>query len=94
MLHVNGRFCALLVHGAVNKAVVPATDADTPSAAGVRCQVARSPSEVALRPFFGIYGPYRTATDPWSIPANNAFRKTFYYKALQWLSDPSRTTHK
>jgi hypothetical protein len=57
-------------------------------------QVARTPSEVALRPFFGVYGPYTAARDPWSIPANAAFRKAFYYKALKWLADPSIKTHK
>lgn len=57
-------------------------------------QVAQTPSEVALRPFFGVYGRYTTAKDPWSIPANHAFREAFYYKAMEWLANPDIKTHK
>ncbi|WIA33971.1 hypothetical protein OEZ86_007066 [Tetradesmus obliquus] len=57
-------------------------------------QVARSPGEVALRPFFGIYGPYNPASDPWSIPSNRAFLREFYSKALAWLADPGNKTYK
>lgn len=41
-----------------------------------------------------MYGDYKIAKDPWSIPANAAFRKAFYYKALQWLADREVKTHK
>jgi hypothetical protein len=57
-------------------------------------QVAKTPSEVALRPYFGVYGIYAADRDPWSVPANSAFRKTFYYRAMQWLADPKTKTHK
>jgi hypothetical protein len=57
-------------------------------------QLARSPSEVGLRPFFGIYGPYNPARDPWSIPSNRAFLREFYSKALAWLADPGNKTYK
>jgi hypothetical protein len=49
---------------------------------------------VALRPFFGIYGAYDPARDPWSIPANRAFLREFYSKALAWLADPGNKTYK
>jgi hypothetical protein len=48
---------------------------------------------VALRPFFGIYGPYDPARDPWSIPSNRAFLREFYGKALAWLADPGNKTY-
>jgi hypothetical protein len=57
-------------------------------------QIARTPSEVAQKPYFGIYGGYAAATDPWAIPANAAFRREFYLKALQWLADPGNRTFK
>lgn len=57
-------------------------------------QVAQGAAEVALRPFFGIYGPYSAASDPWAIPANRAFLHEFYSKALSWLSDPGNKTYK
>jgi hypothetical protein len=56
--------------------------------------MARSPSEVALRPFFGVYGVYKSAEDPWKIPANKAFLREYYTKALQWLADPGNKTYK
>ncbi|KAF8057099.1 hypothetical protein HT031_006108 [Scenedesmus sp. PABB004] len=48
--------------------------------------VARSPAEVALRPFFGIYGAYAPGSDPWALPANRAFLREFYFKAIAWLA--------
>lgn len=48
---------------------------------------------MALRPFFGVYGTYRTDTDPWSISSNRAFRQSFYYRAMEWLADPDVKTH-
>jgi hypothetical protein len=56
--------------------------------------MARSPSEVALRPFFGVYGVYQASEDPWRVPANKAFLREYYTKALQWLADPSNKTYK
>eukprot|EP00775_Hariotina_reticulata_P013864 gene13864-13986_t len=55
-------------------------------------QMASNPDQVAVRPFFGVYGPYSEARDPWSNVNNRAFLREFYSKALQWLADPSQTT--
>jgi hypothetical protein len=46
---------------------------------------AMSPAEVALRPFFGVYGERVANSDPWAIPANAAFRREFYAKLSAWL---------
>lgn len=56
--------------------------------------VAATPAEVALRPFFGIYGPYARARDPWALPANGEFRREFYAKAAAWLAEPNMTTYR
>ncbi|GBF88099.1 hypothetical protein Rsub_00811 [Raphidocelis subcapitata] len=56
--------------------------------------VAQGPGEVALRPFFGIYGPYARATDPWALPANKAFQREFYEKAAAWLSRTDNKTYR
>jgi hypothetical protein len=50
--------------------------------------VASTPYEVALRPFFGVYGPYRAASDPWRLAGNRAFLEEFYRKTSAWLADP------
>jgi hypothetical protein len=55
---------------------------------------ASTPAEVALRPFFGVYGAYNPAKDPWQVPANRAFLREYYAKALQWLSAPENTTYR
>lgn len=57
-------------------------------------QVASSPAQVALRPFFGIYGDYTSSLDPWALPSNRAFLREFYSKAIAWLSDPAQTTYR
>jgi hypothetical protein len=45
-------------------------------------------------PFFGLYGRYSAARDPWRNPANKAFRREFYARALQWLADPENKSYK
>ena len=55
---------------------------------------AKTPGEVALRPFFGVYGAYNPATDPWQVPANRAFLREYYSKAVQWLAAPEKTTYR
>lgn len=57
-------------------------------------QVARGPADVALRPFFGVYGPYNAARDPWVMPANAAFRRQFYSSAMAWLADPNNKQYR
>jgi len=63
-----------------------------PQPSGV--DVAHSPDEVAQKPFFGIYGPYAAAKDPWARPANRAYLREFYTKASAWLADPGRMTYR
>jgi hypothetical protein len=35
-------------------------------------QMASTADQVALRPFFGVYGPYTRARDPWSDVENRS----------------------
>jgi hypothetical protein len=49
-------------------------------------QRATSPAEVALRPFFGVYGEHDAAHDPWAIPANAEFRREYYAKLESYLA--------
>jgi hypothetical protein len=53
---------------------------------------ATSPSEVALRPFFGVYGDHSSDStlDPWAIPENSAFRREFFGKLSAWLEQGSK----
>eukprot|EP00879_Flechtneria_rotunda_P011737 GHRR01012258.1.p1 GENE.GHRR01012258.1~~GHRR01012258.1.p1 ORF type:complete len:433 (+),score=130.19 GHRR01012258.1:664-1962(+) len=57
-------------------------------------QVARNPGDVALRPFFGIYGVYAPDKDPWAIASNKAYRREFFSKALAWLAEPNNKSYK
>lgn len=50
--------------------------------------IATSPYDIALKPFFGIYGPYRRAADPWAYPDNRAFLREFYSKTVAWVGRP------
>lgn len=58
-------------------------------------------AQVALRPFFGVYGAYEASRDPWSREGNGAFNREYYAKAaevwggvglgvggLQWAGHP------
>lgn len=47
-----------------------------------------------MRPFFGIYGPYNSGTDPWNLGSNRAFLREFYSKAISWLSRSDNKTYK
>jgi len=47
---------------------------------------ASTAAEVALKPFFGVYGEHDPATDPWALPANAALRREFYAKLAAWLA--------
>jgi hypothetical protein len=55
---------------------------------------ASSPAEVALRPFFGVYGPYSAPRDPWLRGANGNFRREFYSKLARWAGDPNNKTYR
>lgn len=58
-----------------------------------RPQAARSATGVARKPWAGLAGPYSYDKDPWRQGENGNFRREFYRKVLQWLSQPGIKTH-
>jgi hypothetical protein len=57
-------------------------------------QVSASADACAQQPWAGISGPYTTSMDPWQRSYLADFRRSFYSKALQWLSNPSSHAYK
>jgi hypothetical protein len=45
------------------------------------------PPQAANKPFWGVQGAYARATDPWLRPGLNAFRRSYYERALVWLAE-------
>jgi hypothetical protein len=57
-------------------------------------QVSASADACAQQPWAGISAPYTAAMDPWQRSYLADFRRSFYTKAMQWLSTPSMDTFK
>ncbi|GFR46031.1 hypothetical protein Agub_g7304 [Astrephomene gubernaculifera] len=55
--------------------------------------VARTPTEAARMPFYGVWGAYRKDTDPWAPPQMRAFMHSFFRKTLDWLSQGGGPTY-
>lgn len=56
-------------------------------------QPARNPVNAAREPWAGVAGPYDASRDPWRRPDLQGFRREFYSKVLQWLSQPDIKTY-
>ncbi|KAG2493204.1 hypothetical protein HYH03_008624 [Edaphochlamys debaryana] len=46
---------------------------------------AATPAAAARTPFYGVWGAYVPANDPWAPPAMRAFLHSFFSKTLGWL---------
>ena len=47
---------------------------------------ATTAAQAAGTPFFGIFGAYTKARDPWQAPAVRGYNHYFYRKALEYLN--------
>ncbi|PNH07449.1 hypothetical protein TSOC_006094 [Tetrabaena socialis] len=55
---------------------------------------ARDPAAAARTPFYGVWGAYNGATDPWAPPEMRDFLHSFFRKTLGWLAVGGGPTYK
>lgn len=46
---------------------------------------AKTAAQAAATPFFGVFGAYSRARDPWQTPEVRAYNRYFYRKTLEYL---------
>lgn len=49
-------------------------------------QKATTAAQAAGTPFFGVFGPYTKARDPWQTPAVRSYNHYFYQKTVEYLN--------
>ncbi|KAG1675444.1 hypothetical protein FOA52_001743 [Chlamydomonas sp. UWO 241] len=56
-------------------------------------QPARSLKKATSQPFWGIYGPYKKSSDPWSRSDMLALNRRFWATSLDWLASGTGPTY-
>jgi hypothetical protein len=56
-------------------------------------QIAANAAWCAKQPWAGVAGTYEASRDPWKRGDLAAFRREFYQKSMQWLSQPGARTY-
>jgi hypothetical protein len=56
-------------------------------------QIAQNAAGAAREPWAGVAGSYDAGRDPWRRPDLAEFRRSFYYKTMEWLGKPSIRTY-